>query len=191
MTSNLALAFADLGMRTLIIDADLRRGGMHRLFDLERRPGLTDYLSGVLPADELIRRTQFPRVDVITGGTRRSNSPELLSADAMGELLARIKTEYRVILVDSPPLGAGVDPLILGTLTGSMLLVVRTGTTERTLAAEKIRLLDRLPVRLLGTVINAFDSSAQFRYYSYMGGYDAEDEESLPKQLPQQVLQKA
>jgi polysaccharide biosynthesis transport protein len=184
MTSNLALAFADLGMRTLVIDGDLRRGTLHRLFDVERRPGLTDYLAGSLPAGELVRGTRYPFVDLISGGTRRANSPELLSSSRMGELLARIRNEYQVILVDSPPLGAGIDPLILGTLTGNMVLVVRTGTTERSLAAEKIRLLDRLPVRLLGTIINSFDSKEQFRYYSYMSGYEGDEEEILaPPQL--------
>ena len=72
----------------------------------------------------------------------------------MIELITRVRASYRVILVDSPPLGSGVDPFTLGTLTGSLLLVLRTGTTNLELARIKLALLDHLPIRLLGVVLN-------------------------------------
>jgi Mrp family chromosome partitioning ATPase len=95
----------------------------------------------------------------------------------MGDLLARIRSEYQVILIDSPPLGAGVDPLVLGSLAGNMLLVLRTGITDRALAEAKLKMLDRLPIRLLGTVLNGFDAADAYRYYSYMPGYEASGED--------------
>jgi polysaccharide biosynthesis transport protein len=173
ISSNIALAFADLGMKTLLIDGDTRRGQQHRLFGLERRPGLVDYLAGNISADAAIQATQFPNVDVMTSGTRRSDSPELLQSPMMSELLARIKTEYQVILVDSPPLGAGVDPLLLASLTGNMMLVLRTGTTDRQLAEAKLQMLDRLPIRILGAVFNGVRQGDAYRYYSYLPGYES------------------
>jgi polysaccharide biosynthesis transport protein len=177
MTANVGLSYADLGRRTLVIDGDTRRGVLHRMFGLDRRPGLTDYLRGDLPLDRVIRRTNYPLVDVIPSGARLPNAPELLSSPLLGDLLASVKSEYEVILIDSPPLGAGVDPLVLGALAGNVLLVMRTGNTERAHAEAKLRMLDRLPVRVLGTVLNGFDSSDSFRYYSYMPGYESGEEE--------------
>ncbi|HSJ13147.1 MAG TPA: polysaccharide biosynthesis tyrosine autokinase [Longimicrobiales bacterium] len=183
VASNLALTFADLGLKTLLIDGDTRRGALHRMMGLDRRPGLTDYLSGDAEAAEVIRDTSYPLVKLISGGSRRSDSPELLSSPAMGELLARIKSEYQVVLIDSPPLGAGVDPLVLGTLSGHMLLVMRTGRTERAHAEAKLQMLDRLPIRVLGVVLNGFDTSDAYKYYSYLPGYEAHGEESDMAQL--------
>jgi capsular exopolysaccharide synthesis family protein len=173
MTSNLALSYADLGMRTLIIDGDTRRGNLHRTFGVDRLPGLTDYLLGEATAAEIIRPTGNPLVELIPHGARLRNSPELLASQALGDLLAEIRGNYDVILVDSPPLGAGIDPLVLGTLTGNLLLVVRTGNTAVQVAEAKLQMLDRLPIRVLGTVLNGFDSGEAYRYYSYLPGYES------------------
>lgn len=177
LTSNLALTYSDLGMRVLVIDGDTRRGCMHRVFATERRPGLVDYLRDNLPLSEIVRPTQYPLLDLIPCGARMTNSPELLSSRLLGDLLASIRAEYDIILIDSPPLGAGVDPLVLGTLAGNILLVMRTGNTDRSVAEAKLRMLDRLPVRVLGTVLNGFDSGDSYRYYSYMPGYESGNEE--------------
>ncbi|MGH7463754.1 MAG: polysaccharide biosynthesis tyrosine autokinase, partial [Longimicrobiales bacterium] len=176
ITSNLGLTFAGLGMRVLIIDGDTRRGDLHRLFGMPRKPGLTDYLAGSLESAELIRETTYEGLSVITSGSRNDRAPELLSSSRMGELIARIKSHYEVILIDSPPLGAGVDPLVLGTMAGSMLLVLRTGNTERAMAQQKLDIVNKLPIRLLGAVLNGFDSVEGYRYYSYMPGYDTSEE---------------
>ena len=95
----------------------------------------------------------------------------------MIELITRVRASYRVILVDSPPLGSGVDPFTLGTLTGSLLLVLRTGTTNLELARIKLALLDHLPIRLLGVVLNDVLPGGVYRYYNYLAGYGTEDEE--------------
>jgi capsular exopolysaccharide synthesis family protein len=179
ITSNLALTFADLGMRTLIIDGDTRRGQLHKLLEVSRKPGLTNYLSGEIEVESVIVSTRYPLVDIIPGGTRMANAPELLSSARMGELLAWMRPKYDVILIDSPPLGAGIDPLVLGTLSGNMLVVMRTGKTNKALADAKIKLLDPLPIRLIGTVLNGFDDTTSYRYYSYMPGYEAVDEDQL------------
>lgn len=100
----------------------------------------------------------------------------MLGSDAMSELIEAVKDEYDVILVDSPPLAAGVDPFILGTLTGAAVLVVRTGHTDREMAEAKLRLLDRLPIRIIGVVLNAVPTHGAYSYYSYLSGYETRDE---------------
>src|SRR5690606_6384130 len=98
---------------------------------------------------------------------------------------AYIRSRYDVVLIDSPPLGAGVDPLVLGTATGNMMLIMRTGRTDRTLAEAKLAILDRLPVRILGAVLNGITTDTAYKYYSYLPGYEAghEDEEDPGKLL--------
>jgi polysaccharide biosynthesis transport protein len=176
ITVNLALAFADLGHRTLIIDGDIRRGQLHRMLGVVRVPGLTDFLAGSATAEDIVQSTAWDSLDLIACGTRMQAGPELLGSAAMAAMVRDLRQHYDVILIDSPPLGAGVDPFLLSTLTGNTLLVVRNGKTDREFATAKLELLDRLPVRLLGAVLNDVPQTGAYRYYSYVPGYGAENE---------------
>jgi len=177
ITANLAVTFADAGRRTLLVDGDLRRGSQHRLLGVDRRPGLTDVLRGDIPLEAAVRATSYDGLTLIPCGVRTSDAPELLGTAKMTELLARFRGDYDVILVDSPPLGAGIDPFVLSTLTGNLLLVLRTGVSHREVMAAKLEVLRRLPVRLLGAVLNDVPPGAAYQYYSYYTpGYEAEDE---------------
>ena len=177
VSSNLALSFAEAGHRTLLIDADVRRGHLETTIGGGRKPGLTDFLEGRISKEKLIQKTNFKNLSFIGGGTRSQHSPELLGSSAMASLINSLRSSYGVIIVDTAPLGAGVDPFALGTLTYNMLLVLRTGTTDRELATSKLEILDRLPIRLLGAVLNDVKSSGVYRYYSYyMPGYESTGE---------------
>ncbi|CAN5548425.1 hypothetical protein BH24GEM3_BH24GEM3_23060 [soil metagenome] len=189
ISSNLALAFADLGYRTLLIDGDIRKGGLHRLFERIRRPGLTDFLAGRVPFAQIVQSTASPSLDLIACGTRMQDGPELLGTAAMSQMLVELRSRYEVILVDSPPLGAGVDPFALGTLTGNLLLVLRSGSTDRTLAEAKLDLMDRLPVRILGAVLNDVEPRGVYRYYAYLAGYEAHDERGVEPEEESKQLQ--
>jgi tyrosine-protein kinase Etk/Wzc len=189
ISSNLALSFADNGARTLLIDGDVRRGRLHALMNVTRKPGLTDCLAGEVTRDKIVHQTNYPLLSIVACGTRRRNGPELLSSPAMAQLLATMRSSFDVILIDSPPLGAGVDPFVLGTLSGHLLLVLRTGVTDREYTEAKLDMLDRLPVRVLGAVLNdvrAGDAYGYYSYYTYLPGYDAvEEREGEPApQLP-------
>jgi capsular exopolysaccharide synthesis family protein len=174
--ANLAVSFAEAGYKTLLIDGDIRRGELHRMFGVERRPGLLDYLTGEARMDEILRDTTQRGLSVVTCGTRRHQGPELLGSAAMAELLAEVKVRFNVIIVDSPPLGAGIDPFVLGTATGHMLVVFRAGETDRQMAEAKLRLLDRLPVRVLGAVLNEIQTEGVYKYYTYLYGYTADED---------------
>ena len=118
----------------------------------------------------------MPSVDFIGCGTRKMGGPELLASPQMSQLLISLRSQYGVIIMDSAPLGAGVDPLVLGSLTGSLLLVLRTGVTDRELAQAKLTDLDRLPIRILGAVLNDVKAEGIYKYYSYLPGYSSDDE---------------
>lgn len=185
LAANLAHTFADGGHRTLLIDGDIRRGVLHRRLNARRRPGLSDFLRGETPLDAIVQATPYPSLSLIGCGTRAYNAPELLGSPAMSELVNGMRSGYDVILIDSPPLGAGVDPLILGTLTGTLALVLRTGYSHRDVAAAKLEVLQRLPVRLLGAILNDVPAGGAYRYYSYyLPGYEAADEESGSRRVP-------
>ena len=179
VSSNLALSFAEAGYSTLLVDGDIRRGELHRMFDIDRQPGLLDYLTQDADFESIVRRPQR-RLAIIPCGTRRHLGPELLSSPAMGEFMAHFKTKFDVIIMDSPPLGAGIDPFILGTTTGNLIMVLRSGETDRKLAEEKLKLIDRLPIRMLGAILNDINTSeGAYRYYNYVYDYHPEDDDSV------------
>jgi tyrosine-protein kinase Etk/Wzc len=178
VTSNLAQAFADVGFRTLLIDGDVRLGALHRSLRTQRRPGLTDVLAGNIPVENAIQATAHPLLFFMGCGSRMHRGPELLSTPAVPRLLTGLRGAYDVILVDSAPLGAGVDPYALGTATGSMLLVLRTGVSDRVMAEAKVEVLQRMPVRLLGVILNDVRPGPVYSYYAYaLSGYEIEQED--------------
>lgn len=174
--SNLALSLAEAGYRTLLIDGDIRRGELHSTFGVARRPGLIDYLQGDVALEQILRPTLNDRLTLIPCGTRRHRGPELLASARMAELLASVRQRYDAIIVDSAPLGAGADAFVLGIATGNMALVFRLGETDRQMAEAKLGLLPRIPVTVIGAILNDVPSNGAYRYYSYLYGYSPTDE---------------
>lgn len=180
MVSNLAIAFSQQGYRTLIIDGDIRRGRLHAAVGGRRSPGLTDYLAGRVTELDIVQETEHPNVHLIGSGTRVQIGPELLGSPAMRALTKSMRSRYDVIIVDSPPLGAGVDPYVLGTISGNLLLVFRTGNTNRSFAQTKLSLIDRLPIRLLGAVLNDVPMGERlYQSYGYLPGYESSTERGV------------
>lgn len=183
--SNLAARFAEAGYSTVLIDGDIRRGELHRRFQADRQPGLTDYLTGSATLEQVVRPDVLPNLSIVPCGTRLFRGPELLGSATMQEFLAQMRGRFQVIIVDSPPLGAAIDPLALSAATGSLLLVLRSGASDRLIAEAKLKFVDRLPVRLLGAVLNDVRSGdPAYEYYAYEYGYQVEEE---PAQLEAEV----
>jgi capsular exopolysaccharide synthesis family protein len=174
VSANLGMALADGGYRTVVIDGDIRRGALHSVFaPASQTPGLTDFLAGEAILSEVLRPTSHPGLFLIPCGRRRRNGPELLAGEGMVNLLRDLRQQFDAVICDSAPLGAGIDPFALGVASGAMLIVLRTGETDRKLAQAKLEVLDRMPVRVLGTVLNDIGESPQFKYYYYLEGYGA------------------
>ncbi|MGH7718247.1 MAG: GumC family protein [Gemmatimonadaceae bacterium] len=178
ISANLALSFAEAGYRTLLVDGDIRRGELHAMFGANRRPGLVDYLVGEAPLEAILRNSVNENLTLVPCGTRRHRGPELLVSEKLANFIADMRPRYDVIVVDSPPLGAGIDPFVLGTATGNLLMVFRTGASDRKMAEAKLKMLEKLPIRILGAVLNDVQTVGVYRYYSYLYGYTAADEET-------------
>ena len=176
VSANLALAYAEAGYSTLLIDGDARRGTLHRALRASRKPGLMDALAGQVQLEAVVQKTAWPSLDFIGAGLRFRDSPELLASEAMASLIGRLRGRYQVILIDSPPLGSGVDPFTLGAVTGTVLLVLRTGATNLDMARTKLGALDYLPIRLLGAIVNDVLPGGAYGHYSYLAGYSTADE---------------
>jgi succinoglycan biosynthesis transport protein ExoP len=175
VSSNLALSFSEAGYRTLLIDGDIRRGKLHSIFDIERRPGLLDYLAGDGELHEVMREAPVHgRLTIIPSGTRRHRGPELLTSARLPMLLNVLRPRFDVIIIDSAPLAAGIDAYALGVATGNMILIMRTGVTDRRVAKAKLKLLERLPIRMIGAVVNSVPAAGLYTEYSYLHGYTAE-----------------
>jgi capsular exopolysaccharide synthesis family protein len=174
VASNLGLAFASAGSRTLLIDGDVRCGALHSTFEIPVTPGLVDYLHGYASVDSIVRSTASQNLFLIPRGTRRVRAPELLTSELMNSLVHAMRLQFDVVIIDSPPLVAGIDAYALGAVAGSMVIVLRPAKTDRKLAAAKLEVLDRLPIRILGAVLNAVPGGGAYRYYAadyeYKGG---------------------
>ncbi len=176
VSANMSLAFADAGFRTLLIDGDLRRGTLHGLLGAERKPGLTDYLLGRADQDRIVQTLRQSPLHFIGCGTMDRKAAERLGSSQMMRLLSNLRAEYDVIILDSPPVGAGADAYTLATITGNLLFVMRAGMANRDFVNGKLDVLDRLPVRLLGSVLNAVSMHRFEGYFPYVSGYETIDE---------------
>ncbi|HWE43877.1 MAG TPA: polysaccharide biosynthesis tyrosine autokinase [Gemmatimonadaceae bacterium] len=179
--SNLALSFVSAGYQTLLIDADVRRGTLQKIFSLSPSPGLTDYLAGNATLGEILRETENG-LTVITSGSRGERAPELLASKRMIELMRALSARFDVVIADSAPLSAGIDSLVMATHTTNLLMVLRVGETDRKLCDAKLKLVDRLPIRAIGAVLNAVNATGAYRYYAYNYA-DIENEVAPPRTL--------
>ncbi|HJU90507.1 MAG TPA: polysaccharide biosynthesis tyrosine autokinase [Gemmatimonadaceae bacterium] len=179
---NLALSFAEAGSRTVLLDGDIRRGQLHSTFNVSRVPGLIDYLSGEVTLAEITHGGIHEKLSLIPCGTRRQRGPELLTSPALLELMAQLRPQYDVIIVDSPPFGAGIDAYALSAATQNLLVVLRAGETDLRVAESKLELVDRLPIRVLGAVLNNISTTeGAYKTYSYLYGYALEEDDERPQ----------
>jgi capsular exopolysaccharide synthesis family protein len=184
---NLAVTLAQLGDRTLLIDADLRKPGVTRALSLPegKYAGLSSYLAGVSSMDLVtVPHPVIPNLCVVPTGPIPPNPADLLSSSRMLQGISELRGEYKFIVVDSPPVMAATDAVILSVLVDGVLLVVRSGETPKEAFTRTRDLLTGVKCRMLGVLLNAVDSSAPDYYYSYRyypysyGGYSHEEKNS-------------
>ncbi len=170
LVSNLAMAMAHAGQKTLILDADLRKAAKQRVFALEGHgKGLVDVLMGTASLEEAIRPTEIEGLNVLECGQSTLQPSELLNTRAFACVLEQLKREYDRILVDSPPVGVVTDAQILATLCDSTLLVLRAEESSRVLIQQARDALSAVGVRVAGVVVN--DVSKKGSRQSYHSGY--------------------
>jgi capsular exopolysaccharide synthesis family protein len=169
---NLALSLADAGMRTCLVDADLRRPSVARTFGLVQDAGLTTVLIGKARVEDVVQEAGG-RLAVLTSGAVPPNPTELLSCGRMGEVLRELAGTYDVVIVDSAPLLPVADTIGLAPLAHGVLLVVRASKTGRDQISGAAESLSRTGARILGTVFSMSSSYKGKGYgYGYGYGYD-------------------
>ena len=177
--SNLAVVMAESGLKTLLVDADLRRPGIHRIFHEERAPGLTDLLvsDNGMPSDfapgEFIRQTKMENLHIMTSGAHVSNPGNLLPSERMRELVKTLSQGYDLLIFDSPPLGSVADAIALSTQVDGTLMVIYAGETKRKIGFQARESLENVNAEVIGAVLNNVDYSKHYGYPYYNYKYSA------------------
>lgn len=160
--ANLGMSMASANSKVLIVDADLRRGSQHEIFNLPSKPGLTDLLlpSSQNTANEIIQTTEVANLYLLATGSISSNPIELLSSHSMAELIGDLKESFDVILFDTPPLFPVADARILASkLDGCVLIADLDNSSRDTIARAKMQ-LEKVDINLLGLVCKSDENSA-------------------------------
>ena len=168
--ANLAITLAQQDLRCLLIDADMRRGVLHEVFQIAREPGLSNLLLGTDTVEAVVQRIEIGDgavLHVIPQGTIPPNPAELLASRRMRALLETLEESYDTILLDAPPLTVVTDAALLGTNADGVILVARAGATERGAVTYSIEQLQNVRAPLLGAVLNDIDVKKDRYYGSY------------------------
>lgn len=169
VSSNLAVSFAQAGRKVLIIDCDLRKGRLHKIFNVLNVHGLSDLLADdIKNSGSYIKDTKIEGLSIITRGSYPPNPSELLSSKKNKDLIKKLKRSFDIIIFDGAPCNGITDSVIISTLVDTTMIVTRDSSTPRaTLAAAK-ESLDKVDATVAGVVLNAVDKKVA-RYYSYYG----------------------
>ena len=180
--ANLAITYANLGRKTLLVDTDLRRPVVHKVLDLNKEPGVTDYLSGAIDDfDDLIQKTPIDNLFAVASGIVPPNPSELLGSQRMSNLLKKLEQDWDMILFDSPPLVAVTDATMVSKEIDQIVIVVKVGQTDKKAFSHTINALRNVGAPLGGVILNAVTSkntygSYYYYYYQYYHYYGSEKE---------------
>jgi succinoglycan biosynthesis transport protein ExoP len=188
--ANLAVTLAQLGDSTVLVDADLRKPGVGRLLNMAsgKYAGLSSYLAGVSSLDlVIVPHPDIPNLAAIPTGPLPPNPADLLSSHKLAEAIAELRTKFKFVVIDSPPIMAATDAVILSVQTDGVLLVVRSGETPKEAFTRTRDLLVSVKCHILGVVLNAVDSGApdyyySYRYYPYSYGYGPQETAESPQE---------
>ncbi len=169
---SLAISLAQSGKRVLLVDADLRRPRIHKVFRLRPPVGLTSILIGEATHDEAVITTEVPNLSLLPCGPIPPNPAELLHSQKASEFMVFLRTQYDRIVFDSPPITAVTDALALGPQLDGVVLVVRVRQTRRDQAAGVLRQLRALGSKVVGVVVNGIQPNDDSPSYYYAGQYD-------------------
>jgi succinoglycan biosynthesis transport protein ExoP len=165
LSSNLAITFAFAGVRTLLIDADLRRGILHELFDVPISPGLSDYLRQKVSWREAVQRTKFSGLDLISCGKTPHHAGELLLSVLVDSLLQETAVEYDMILWDSAPLLAADDTANICSKVDGVIVVIRVNHSSIHALGAAVNILAQRNATIFGLVLNGVKANQPGNYY--------------------------
>ena len=176
--ANLAITTALSGIRTLLVDADLRRPVVHSLFGLEREPGLSNLLAERLTLDKVVKPSGIENLSILTCGAIPPNPSELLGSQRMRDLIKLLSQQYDLVLFDSPPVITVTDTAVLSPQVDGLVLVVKSHSTDKRALLRAKTILTNLKANILGVVLNKIELSGlagSYDYYYHYNYYYADD----------------
>ena len=179
LSSNTALSYLSTGERCLLIDCDLRKPSLHKIFNASRKGiGLSSVLSGMNTLKEVIRETRYKGLDFISSGPLPPNPAELIASKRMRELLNIVGKKYSHVILDAPPYQGFAEILVLANKVDGLILVTVEGDTPRDGVKHFRRSVLNVGGRILGAVVNkagrskGYGSYSKYSYYAYSYNYE-------------------
>jgi polysaccharide biosynthesis transport protein len=171
--SNMAISFAQLEGKVLLIDADLRKPRLHKIFKVRNLSGLSSFLTGKAAFEEALQKTSLENIWILPSGPHPPNPAELLNSKRMRDLLDLTRERFDTVLIDTPPVLAVIDPVIVSSLADSTVFVVRAGKTTRRPLAKAVNEIRKGKAEIVGVVFNEVKIGRQglgapyYHYYQY------------------------
>lgn len=168
---NLATVLAQAGSKTILVDADLRKPTLHKIFCVPNEPGLTNLLMDNLDFKDIVQEVTLSKtatLKVITSGTIRSNPSELLGSEAMFQVMHKLEKSSDIIIFDTPPALAVTDASLISGMADGVLLVTKSGKTSLESLKMTIDLLKSVKSSILGIVLNRVSQKNSKKYYNYL-----------------------
>ena len=173
--ANLAVTFAQQGMKVLIIDCDMRKARLHYLYGLPREPGFSQLLAKQATIEQVVQQTSVTNLSLIAAGLLPANPSELLGSAFARSTLESLSQQFDIVILDTPPVHVAADALILGSIANGVLLVLRAGYSEREAAQQALQRLLNVGAHVVGAVLNEPDHKVP-EYGAYYYYYDYHDE---------------
>jgi len=174
-SANIAISFAELGQRVLLIDGDMRKPKQHTLFGLKSTPGLADCMARGLSAGQVIYQTSVPNLRLVPCGTIPPNPAEMIASQRMGDFIAQCRMMFDLVVIDAPPVRLVTDPLLFAAKATHVLLVVKANSTQMRDVQEAAALMHRAQTPILGVLFNYVKTTRGYgdyhRYNYYYTSY--------------------
>jgi len=181
-STNLAIAMAQAGSKVILLDCDMRRPKVHKIFGVQRDKGMSNILVGSCSFEEALVHPDIPNLDIVPCGPIPPNPAEIVGSNRMETLLKGLRKEYSHIIIDSPPIMAVTDGVVLAKFADGVVLVIRAGDTPREVIRNGIGQLQGVNARILGALLNGVDTGRDsYYYYQYYYYYYGEDGEKQRK----------
>jgi protein-tyrosine kinase len=169
VSSNLAVSVAHTGTEIVLVDSDLRKPTVHKIFGLNNSVGLTSVLTGQIKLEDAVQKTKIDGLSVLTSGPIPPNPAELLQSKSMRGIVERLKQEHERVLLDAPPVLPVADAMILSAYVDGVIMVISANHVPREMAVRAKELLENTNARLLGVVLNQvkYSRDGEQYYYNY------------------------